>query len=75
MVKIIKNPENPQPDEVIAQSIIELSEGMRKLNLGPLKKETLIVLLHNSTKLPKREIEYVLNALSRLEADYLKPKK
>lgn len=57
----------------LERAIADLAEGMRKLSATRLKRDTIILLLHDATKIGKRQIEYVLNALGQLESNYLKP--
>jgi len=71
-VVVIKNPDNPEPEEVIAASILEVDRGMQKLLSGPLKMKTIVTLVQAHTKLGKGEIESVLNCLAELKKIYLK---
>lgn len=41
--------ENPEPLELLAQSIIDLSEAFRKIEAGPLKRRTIVLLLQDAT--------------------------
>lgn len=72
--EIVKDPENPEPDKIIAASIVRLSESMSILAHGPLKMSAIVILLQAETKLSRYEINKVLNALIDLERIYLKPK-
>ncbi len=74
-VKVVEaRGEAPLPVEVIERSIVELAEGMRKINATRLTRKTVIALLHDNSKVPKREIEIILNNLADLERIFLKPK-
>ena len=76
MAKVIvkKDEENPEPTEVIAAAIIEISAAIKKMDAGRLKRRAILVLLRDQTGLPMSEIERVLNAIGDLEKDYVKPK-
>lgn len=73
--RLTVNPgDDPPAPEVMAQAIVDIADGMRKLNASRLKRETIVVLLQHSSKVSQRDIRAVLLALDKLEADYLKPK-
>lgn len=59
-----------QPQEVIAQAIIDLSDGVRKLLSGRLTKRAIIILLNKSSDVSFTSIERVLDALESLKKDY-----
>lgn len=61
--------------EVIAESIVQIGEAMRKLEGSRLNRRALIVLLQDVTKLSRGHIENVLDSLGALERIYLKGKK
>lgn len=58
--------------EGIAENIQSLSRSVTALIGGKFKKESLVILLAHTTKLPQYQITSVLNALSNLERDHLK---
>lgn len=58
--------------EDIASNIARLSRQVNDILGGRLKRETVVVLLMYSTKLPKYQIEAVLSAIEKLEKNYLK---
>jgi len=63
--------------EQLAASIAKISDGMDKLlnaKKGIMEK-TIIILLQDETKLPRRDIKEVLRALPRLKELYCKPVK
>jgi hypothetical protein len=67
----------PDPNvapEVLAQAIIDISIGMKKLNASRLNRDGLILLLHDSSGVGKPAIRKVLAALDDLEKRYLRPK-
>ena len=58
--------------EGIASNIESLAKTVKSLLGGRLKTETIVILLANSTKLPKYQIEAVLDALINMDRDHLK---
>lgn len=64
----------PVAADVLAQAIVDISEGMKKLNASRLTRDTIILLLHDSSHVGKRDIGYVLASLDQLERTFLKPK-
>lgn len=74
-VTVKKNEENPEPDQVIADHLRRISEAMRRLDSGPLKRHTLVLLLHDYSKVSKRDINLILDGIEALEQTYLKPGK
>lgn len=73
--KIVQQPDADEiPTEVLAQHIQQVSESMAQINRGRLKKDTIILLIHDITKLPRRDIKKVLDACEVLGNVYVKPK-
>lgn len=76
----------PVPAEVLADSIVEISRGIKKLISGPLTEAALLLLIQNAAPgIPNRgrygrkavsqeQIKAVLAGIESLEAVYLKPK-
>lgn len=62
-----------EPAEVIAGSIREISEGIRKLRAGRLNDKALLLLLSHASGIGQRQVERVLDALKTLDSTYLKP--
>lgn len=60
--------------EKLAREIRMISRAFKKIASGGLTREALVVLLHDSTKIGKQDINYLLNALQRLD-EYTKPEK
>lgn len=81
----ITQSETPVPIEVIAESIVSISQGVQKLLAGPLNQNALELLITNAC--PKagkgysaksmcvRDVRAVLQGLQQLESEYIKPKK
>lgn len=71
-VKIVIPKDDPVPTEVIAQSIIEISNAMERLSNTQLRREALVVLIHDRSKISKSVINIVLNNLESLKKTWLK---
>jgi hypothetical protein len=69
-IKVIKNQEKPEPTEVLAEAIIRMGEAADKLKSSGLNETAIIVLLHDATKLPKRDIKLVLDSMRKLRSWY-----
>lgn len=73
-IKVKLNEESPEPVEILAASIPELAQAMKKLNSTRLKRDALVILLHAQSKVGKGEINIILNCLEDLENLFLKKK-
>ena len=60
--------------EVIEQAIIDIADGMKRLESSRLKRSAIVTLIHQQSKVARRDIELVLNNLVELERLWLKPK-
>lgn len=69
---IKQDPEKPIPAEIIAQSIVDIAAGMRKLNETRLTRRAIITLIHEHSKIARSQIETVLYNLENLESTWLK---
>lgn len=75
-VKIKKTEGNEESVELLAKSIVQVAEGFQKVLSSPLSRRALLVLLQDgigNAKITKRQIQLVLDALTRLKAWYIKP--
>lgn len=66
------NEENPEPLELLAKSVIELSDAFIKIQNGPLQKRTIILLFKDYTGIAGRDIEKILDAAPKLKTYYVK---
>jgi hypothetical protein len=73
-VKVVQDKDFPLPVEVIATSIEEIAEGMKRLNSTRLTRKAIVTLIHANSKVNKDVIELVLNNLEQLEQTWLKRK-
>lgn len=74
-IKIKKDKDNPESVELLAKSIIQVADGFEKINNSAFTQRAYIVLLYDAigvSKIKKKQIELVLEALPRLKAWYLK---
>jgi hypothetical protein len=74
-ITVKTNEENPEPMELIANSIIEISDAFKKLGNSRLKKRVIVLLLFDMLKsrgVGINQIECVLDAAPMLEAYYIK---
>lgn len=67
-----KDPDSDVTAEVLAESIVKISQAMRQLRSGRLKDRAIIILLASSTGLNQHIIKQVIEGISSLEATYLK---
>jgi hypothetical protein len=63
---------DPEPVEVIVQSIKDIAAGMRAVNSTRLTQSAIVVLIHDRSKVSKSNIRVVLNNLADLERVWLK---
>lgn len=70
-VKVTKS-DPPETKEILAESIVKLGEAHDKLARSGLNRKAIILLLHDATKVPKRQIELILEAIPRLRGWYCK---
>ncbi len=78
----IKQPDPPAdevPLDVLADSIVEISRGIKKLRSTRIKDSALLLLIHHAMpaglRVSKRHISTVLSTIENLEATYVKPNK
>lgn len=78
-VTVKKDEKDPQPTEIIAQAIIDVSAAAKKLLSSRLSMRAIVILIqHSSVKsLSIADIQNVLNCAATLEETYIKkaPKK
>lgn len=69
-VSVTQNPDAPVPAEVMAQSIVRISDGIAKLLHSGLNKRAVIALVKDSTRIEKATIERVIDGLESLAFNY-----
>lgn len=76
-INIKTDEKNPQPVELIAESIIEIAAAFQKINSSRLNKRAIILLLHDAigtSKIGKKEIELVLDYAPKLAEHFINKK-
>lgn len=64
---VVQAPDQPEVGaQIIAQSIVQISESMKAILRAGLKRQTIITLIHAHSGVPKRSVELVLNNLEAL---------
>lgn len=72
-VTIKSNEENPEPLEIIAQSIIDISGAFEKISKSRLSKRAIVLLIKDATRnISMNDIEIILDVVPRLKDIYLK---
>lgn len=74
-VKIKLSDDVPETVEVLADSVVRISEAMAKIKNSRLTRGCIVSLIKDGCYLSKKEINIVLDLLEDLEKMYLKPKK
>lgn len=69
-IKIKKNEAKPESTEILAEAIVRIGEAASKLSASGLNRKAIVVLIHDETKISKRDIIIVLDSLTRLEGWY-----
>lgn len=66
------NEENPEPYEVLAKAIIDVSNAFEKIESSQLKKRAILMLLQDASGCSMTVINKVLDAGLKLKSSYLK---
>ena len=74
-IVVTQKEESPVAVEIIAQAIVDVAKGMRMVNESRLTRECIVTLIHERSKVARRDISLVLNNLDALEHIWLKPLK
>ena len=69
-VVVQQEEDQPVPAVVLANAIVSIDESMKKISKSGLTENAIVVLLHDSTKVARRDIIAVLHALDSLRKDY-----
>lgn len=65
---IVKQTEkDPIPTEIIAQSIVDISAGMKQIRNGRLTHKALVLLLSYASGISQRDVTAVIDGLNNLE--------
>ncbi len=68
----VKKSDPPESTEILADSIVRISESLDQLSRSGLNHKAIVILIQASTKLSRRDIEAVLDAQKRLAGWYCK---
>jgi hypothetical protein len=71
-VKVVPGDDPPAP-EVLAQAIVDISNGVKKLYNTRLTEKTLVLLISHASKVTQKDVQAVLSAMYYLDKTYLKP--
>lgn len=71
-VTVKQNTENHIPIEILADSILEISNGVRKMRSGRLTDKAIILLISDNCTVGKPAIKEVLESMQSLSFRYLK---
>jgi hypothetical protein len=63
---IKQDPEAEVAPEILAQAIVDVAAAAKKLLASRLSKRAIILLIHDHSGVPKREIERVLDSAASL---------
>lgn len=69
-VEINQDADQPVAAEVLASAIVRMDAGVKAALSAGLKKATVVTLVHDQTKIPKRDIAAVLDALTDLRSTW-----
>lgn len=69
-MKVKQNTDKPVEKEILAESIVKISSAFKALQKSGLNKKAIIVLVQDQTKLPKRDIQLVIDSLAYLQRAY-----
>ncbi len=70
MVRVKKSEENPETTEILAEAVTRISTALTELKASGLNEAAIIILVQARTKLPRRDIKDVFDALRRLKGWY-----
>lgn len=67
---VSKDPENMPAQEILAESIVRISESVAKLKASGLNQDAIIALIKDDTGFGKGTIQTVLDSLAGLKKKY-----
>lgn len=66
----VKKSDPPESTEVLGTAIVKISEAFDALIKSGLNRDAIVVLIHDKSKISKRDIRTVLNAMAQLRGWY-----
>lgn len=70
-VRVVKS-DPPETTEILAEAITNIGDAVVRMNKSGLNRRAIVILLQAETKLSRKDIETVLDALPRLRGWYCK---
>lgn len=71
-VKVVQEKNKPVPTEVIAASIKDIADGVKKMRAGRLNDTAIVYLVHRASGVAMNDVRKVINGMESLEREYLK---
>lgn len=71
-IKVLQDKDKPVSTKVLAESIVAISEGMKRIQSGGLNDRAIEVLLHASTGVSYSDIRTVIKGLAALSVNYVR---
>ena len=68
----VKKSDPPESTEILADSIVRISNSLDELSRSGMNHKAIVILIQAATKLSRRDIEAVLDAQKRLAGWYCK---
>ena len=68
-VKVVKS-DQPETKEILAEAIVKISKAADELCASGLNRDAIVILLQAKTKLPRYDINLVLDSLKQLQSWY-----
>jgi len=68
--RVVQDEAQPIERDILAQAIVDISASTKALTASGLNQRAMIVLLHDHTGIPKRDIALVLDGLGELRKAY-----
>lgn len=60
------------PPETIARVLLDVEAGIKRLDSGPLKRQTVVLLLAHASGVSQTNVRLVMDAMGALKQTYLK---
>lgn len=70
-IKIKSNDENPEPVEIIAKAIIDISVAFERIKNSRLSQKALVLLIQDQTRISQRDIIAILDIVPKLKDIYI----
>lgn len=69
-VKVVQKEDEVVERSVLAQAIVDISEAANKLRLSGLNRRAIVLLLSESSRVGRKDVEAVLTAIEYLKKDF-----